>query len=91
MTAKSAQEIIRQEYGTARNFMTPSVIKTGKINPNVAFELSTGTGFDHNQIYGVSVVQYDPDTDTTDRHAIESKCFGNRAAAECYISQLKAS
>ncbi len=90
MTTKSAGEIIMQEYGQARNFMTPRVLRLGKISRNIAFELSTGRGiFDpDSHLFGVSVVTYNPETDTTDRHAVESKCFGNRAEADSYVDEL---
>ena len=85
---KTAREILRMEYGTSPNFMTPTVLKVGMINPNVAYELSTGRGLFDQDLFGVSVVTYFPSTDTTDRHAIESKSFQSIDAAEGYISGL---
>jgi len=87
---KSAKQILYQEYGTARNFITDSVIRIGKINRNIAYELSTGKGiFDNNDLFGVSVVSYNPSEDTTDRHAIKSRCFASLISAEGYIDELR--
>ena len=74
---KSAKNIISQEYGHARNFITPNVIRIGKINKNIAYELSTGKGIFDLDLWGVSVVTYNPIDDTTDRHAIKSSCFSS--------------
>ena len=86
---KSAKQILRQEYGTARNFMTDKVIRIGKINRNIAYELSTGKGIFDKSLFGVSVVSYNPSNDTTDRHAIKSRCFSSLISAESYIDELR--
>lgn len=88
MTELEAWQIIQREYGSSRNFMTPNVLRVGKINPNVAFELSTGRGIRDQTIFGVTVVRYYPESDTTDRNAIKSDCFQSRANAERYIKEL---
>ena len=48
---KSAKEIFKIEYGNSKNFMTPNILKVGKINHNLAFELSRGTGFKNEEIF----------------------------------------
>lgn len=86
---KTAKEIIRQEYKESKNFMTPTVIRFGKINKHMAYELSSGRGIYDQPIYGVSVVSYDPDTDTTKREHDLSDVFQSLMDAEHYIKQLK--
>ena len=51
------KKIFQQVYGTSENFMTPEIIGYGHINldKHIVFELSQGTGFEHNLIFGVSV------------------------------------
>ena len=43
------------QYFEGSNFMTPDVIKYGHIDNNRVYELSTGTGFNNNEIYGVTI------------------------------------
>ena len=87
MTA-TAREIIKKEYGSSRNFMTPNVIRIGKISRRVAFELSNGESLDHSIIYGVSFAEFKTDGGTIRRTDI-SKMFGSQKEAEAYINQLK--
>lgn len=85
----SASEIIRRQYKGSKNFMTPTKLKTGKINKNVAFELSTGSGLGHgNRLYGVSVVSVNKNGRTKAQYDI-SKAFGSKNEAEAYINRLK--
>lgn len=85
----SAREIIRKEYGQhSRNFMTPSLIRFGKIHPRRAYELSWGIGFSNNKIFGVSIVDVST-IGTTTRRTDLSDCFPTQAAAEAYIDRLK--
>lgn len=88
MKALSAREIIRKEYGDSKNFMTPYIIKRGKINRTTAFELSSGTGMYHEPIYGVSVVRLN-EGGTTERLTHVSKMFRSKSAALYYIIGLK--
>jgi len=87
MTA-TAREIIKKEYGSSRNFMTPNVIRIGKINRSVAFELSSGESLDHSTIYGVSLAEIKTDGGTIRRTDI-SQMFDTQKEAEDYINQLK--
>ena len=85
----SAVDILHLEYGDSNNFMTPWIVRRGKITAEIVFELSTGSGFlDSGPLWGVSVVVYNPRSGLTDRHAVKSQCFNSRAAAERYISEL---
>lgn len=96
MDYPTAEQIIKQEYEGCKNFMTPHVIRYGKIRSQtkhckkvVAYELSSGRGFRDNTIYGVSVVSWDPITNTTERMTKLSDCFGSLRKAEDYIEILK--
>ena len=67
MRKLTASEILRRKYKGQRNFMTPNKLKVGKLNPNVAFELSSGRGMlDRNStLYGVTVVSANKSGKTT--------------------------
>jgi len=85
----SAEEIIRKEYGTSKNFITPNKIKVGKIKDNIAYELSSGSGFEPGTtVYGVSVVLLDKEGNTH-RDIGLSESFQSKAKAERYIKKLK--
>lgn len=85
----NARQIIVKEYGKSRNFMTPRVIRYGKITRNRAYELSVGEGLVHEPIWGVSVVDYDPTNDKTARITDLGHCFLSLQEAEEYIRSLK--
>lgn len=83
-----AYQILRKEYGMAKNFMTPTVLKVGRY-PWGAWELSEGRGLEPGtMIYGVSVVRVFEDG-STQRLFDTSKMFRNKADAELYIVTLK--
>ena len=84
----TASEIIRRKYKGNKNFMTPNKLKVGKVNKNVAYELSTGLGMG-NRLYGVSVVSANPKTLKTTALYKKSKAFGSKKEAEAYIRRLK--
>ena len=89
MKPLSASEIIRRKYKGQKNFMTPHKLKVAKINKNVAYELSTGSGLGHgNKLYGVSVVSAGKGGKTTALYD-KSKAFGSKNEAEAYINKLK--
>ncbi len=88
---KTAREIIRHEYGTAPNIMTPDVIKVGMLRRfkegyAVAFELALGLGMT-GPIWGVSVVRAYPWG--TRRIYKLSTCFRSRGSADDWILELK--
>lgn len=81
-TKTQARLMIQKLYGDSRNFVTPKVLRYGKINKNVAYELSKGN-FMNKDMFGVSVVSsrrklYD-----------KSKSFFSKNQAESYINELK--
>jgi hypothetical protein len=67
----------KQFRGLGKNFMTPNVLKYYRVDHNVV-ELSRGIGFDHEEIFGVTVR---PNGDL-------SKLFRSRSDAEEYIETL---
>lgn len=83
-----ATEILRQEYGTSRNFMTPRVIRRTMVSTNVAVELSTGDGLGGCTIWGVSFVRRSPHGDTR-RSRIASAAFPSRRRAEDRIDRVR--
>ena len=87
--APSARDILFAESGSSRNFLTPSVLKRGKAGKWRAWELSVGSGIFSDHLYGVSVVDVDPETGETDRHKTSGEAFPTRAQAEGFIRQLK--
>jgi hypothetical protein len=84
---RSAREIIKAEYGDSRNFITPYRIKTGKINKNLAYELSYGFGMDNNKLYGLTIVE--DAKDKTKRREDLSECFSSIDEAKNRIKELK--
>lgn len=96
MTTLDARTIIKHEYGDSKNFMTPHVIRMGKIAPHMAYELSWGDAMfleihPNGRMYGVSVVKviksdwpYE-----TERATELNKSFATEQEAEDYIKYLK--
>ena len=84
----TARQIIKKEYGNSKNFITPYILRYGKISENVAYELSEGTGFEHNAIYGVSIVTVD-EQGNTKREFDLSKHFDSLLEVEGYIGRLR--
>lgn len=89
MSALTAREIIKREYGDSKNFMTPGIIRRGKMCRNIAYELSGGTGFEHESIYGVSIVMIDESTGKTERLYNDSHMFHSLDEASAYIEDYK--
>lgn len=84
----SANEIFNLAYGDSKNFMTPNVMRRGKINKNRAYELSNGRGMSNQKIYGVTIVDIDDNGNTTRRTDL-SDCFQSLDSAERFIESLK--
>lgn len=80
----TTQELFKQAV-KGKNVMTPDVIRYGQTGKHV-FELSEGTGFDGQPIYGVTVVNIEgePKHDTN-----KSEMFYSREFAEAYIGDLR--
>jgi len=87
----NARDVIKKEYGSGRNFMTPHVIDTFWLVPDLfVVELSDGTGFRNDRIVGVTVVSVD-DEGNTKRERELSKCFHSPNAdmkAGSYVDEL---
>lgn len=57
MPTMTAAQIIRAEYGKARNFVTDHPIRTGKLGRHAAYELAWGRAIlSDGTLYGVSIV-----------------------------------
>ncbi len=85
----NADQIFKKEYGNNRNVMTSAVICREMVGDNRAVELSTGSGFSGNELFGVTVVDYCPATyRTIAKHAL-SKCLHSEQEAKDYIEELK--
>lgn len=71
---QEARALFEREYGkNTTNFMTPEVLEYGMLGPNVAYEISKGTGFTNDTIYGLSIVKQNADG-TTKRLTDMSGC-----------------
>ena len=89
MKALTAREIIRREYSDSKNFMTPTILKRGKMCRNIAYELSQGTGLEHQPIFGVSIVMVDESNGKTERLYNDSHVFETLDLAQDYIADYK--
>ena len=83
---KTAQNIFKMEYGDSKNFMTPEILKFGKIGSNLVFELSQGTDFENEKIYGVTIVEIKEEK--TLRRTDLSKVFFEKGEATKYINKI---
>jgi hypothetical protein len=82
----TAREILRAAYGDSRNFMTPYVLRVGKLHPRIAYELSSDSRGDY---WGVSLVRWEPEEQKATRLYEYSQLFHTRAEAEAYIEGLR--
>jgi hypothetical protein len=93
-TGLSAREILKREYGSSRNLLTPNVITRGKLDRDTACELSWGHGMEPgSHLYGVTVVRVTSVTDgthVTERDYDASCCFSSLQAANEHIASLRA-
>jgi hypothetical protein len=92
-TALSAREILKREYGSSKNLLTPNVITRGKLDRETAYELSWGHGMEPgSHLYGISIVYvtYDSDgTYGTERDYDRSCCFSSLRAANEHIERVR--
>lgn len=88
----TARQLFRLRFPNGgKNFMTPEVMKLCKISKAVAVELSTGTGFQNDRIYGVTTVCMKPDgTVRKGKGGVggSCQCFSSRALAERHINRM---
>lgn len=91
---KSAGQILQQAFHGKPNPLTPNVLDYGNVTPTRVWELSTDYhNVDHPSgicsLYGVTVVDYDPATDTIQHNRELSQPFNSVQEARAYIQQLK--
>ena len=84
-----AETILFKEYKNSRNFMTPYVMEVGKINKNTAYEISSGKGFTGGKIYGLSIVRWDPEAESTSRDIEGSGCYHDLDELQSVVDKLK--
>lgn len=83
MTESEIKEIFERVYNGATNFMTPYVERYGK-RGKVIYELSSGSGFNCERIYGVTVLSLDGEKQPT----LSKGGFTKLSEAEQYIKEL---
>jgi hypothetical protein len=85
----TARQIIKREYGEhSRNLITPRIISYGKITPGIAYEISEGTDFNHNRIWGISIAQLMNDGSTIRRSDLSCMIREYQQVRE-YVRKLK--
>jgi hypothetical protein len=82
-----AGDVIRMEYGYKRNFMTPNQVGFGWIGDTMVYELSEGEG-PFGMLYAITVVNYDPTNNTTERNPGLSRVFGDEKILKAYLEEL---
>jgi len=83
-----AKELVKKEYGSSRNFMTPRVLSYGWISKDkAAYELSQGYGIKGERIYGLSIVEWKGTASI--RRSDLGGIFYNRDEIKQYIKQRK--
>lgn len=90
MAAPTAEWMFDKQYKGARNFMTPDVVSCEKIGRYVAYEVSSGTGWNGTPLYGATVVRLNPVTGDTEPIYDWSKALFSMDEVNEYIKQLKA-
>lgn len=88
----NANEMFQKKYNGEPNFITPKIYECLNITPNRAYELS-GERYRLTDVFpplfGVTVLDYDPATDTIQHNRELSKPFHSIREARQYIQQLK--
>lgn len=69
------------------NFMTPKIVSTSA-KKNVVFELSTGTDFNRNPIFGASVLKKSKTT-KSGFTSLGGKLFRSKAGARNFLTKQK--
>jgi hypothetical protein len=74
-----------------KNPFTPNILKVGKLNSSVAFELSHGKSFmrDGEDLFGVSVVSVNKKKWKTRNLSDLASAFESKNEAEAHINKLK--
>ena len=79
--ARRPSEYIADCYSNGPNFMTPDPLRIGS-NGRFVYELSQGSGFEHERIYGVTVLWIDADDTAQRRPDLSQFCHSRRQADE---------
>jgi hypothetical protein len=83
----TVSNVLHAQYGGISNFITPTFCASGaRADKRLVWEISSGSGIMGNTIYGVTVVEYDPETAWTYSRRDLSKPFGTREEADKYIA-----
>ena len=83
-----ARELVKMEYESSHNLMTPHIIGYGWIvKDKMAYELSRGYGVKGERIYGLSLVEWNG-TASIRRNDL-SDVFYSRDGMKQYLKQLK--
>ena len=89
----TAAQILKREYGSSKNTVTPTVLDRVLLSPNVAAELSEGTGHNGQPLFGVSVAVRLPDGKTVRAgkadEPIRSGVFRTRQHAEAHLAAME--
>jgi len=83
----TAQSIFNDFYGRSKNFLTPIVIRYGKIGDNIVYELSVGDLLDHN-LFGVTIL-YKEKNGQWERAPHLNRCFVSLEDAENHLIKIK--
>ena len=85
-----ARELVKMEYGNSKNPFSSHILSYGWIlKDRMAYELSYGR-WDRDEIYGVSIVEYDENSETkTKRRSDLAEAFNSKQEAKEYIKQLR--
>jgi len=85
-----AKEIINLAYKGRRNIMTPKVLGYGKISETLAYEISQGTGLNHEVIYGVTFVRLNKDGSVVPEYDLSKMCWSKKEVKK-YIQDVRRS
>ena len=75
-------EAFRSEYGSKGNLMTPHIQKYGKKHQYL-YEVSQGTGFSHQKIWGFTVLEIHSDGSITRAYEISQCCHSRSELQRC--------
>jgi hypothetical protein len=71
------------------NFMTPNEISSKQINNNTFVELSEGTGFENDRIFGVTIIKKKGNSFTTQHDDNRSEMFKSKEDAIKHYNSIK--
>lgn len=88
MNRSSIRKAFLDVYNNNPNFMTPTIIKYGQKQPFI-WELSTGRGIFNQRIYGVTILEIDPNSEQgyKERHDL-NQLFEDQESAVHYVKNM---